>query len=198
MDNQIAFRIATGLLLGVMAIGAGRFRMRAHTEERLDRRQEGMAILILLRGLGLITWGSVLVWIVSPGALDFARMAMPDGLRWAGIGVGVVCFAWIAWVMRSLGANLTDTVVTREKAFLVTAGPYRWIRHPLYTGVVPCGVFLSMVTATWWFAGMTLVVFGLLWVRTAKEERNLVLRFGDDYQVYMAETGRFLPRVRLS
>jgi len=196
MDKSLGFRIALGVMLTGMVIGAGRYRLRSHTKERLDRRQEGIAILILLRSLGLICWGSVVLWIASPGVFEFARVGMPDGLRWTGIGVGLLCFVWIAWVMRSLGANLTDTVVTREKGYMVTAGPYRWIRHPLYTGVIPCGVFLSMVTATWWFAGMTIAVFVLLWLRTAKEERNLVLRFGDAYRVYMAETGRFLPRVR--
>ncbi len=195
MNNQLALRIALGVLLAVMMIGAGRFRLRSRTSERLDRRQEGIPILVLLRLAGLIAWGSVVVWIVSPGLLDFARVTLPPAARWSGIVVGLLCFLWIRWVMQSLGSNLTDTVVTREKAFLVMAGPYRWIRHPLYTGVIPCGVFLSLVTATWWFTLITSLIFVLLWLRTAKEERNLVARFGDAYRAYMAETGRFLPRV---
>lgn len=195
MDNQIFFRIALGALLALMISGAGRYRLRSHTKERLDRRQEGILILILLRLAGLITWGSVAVWIARPDALAFAQLDVPVSVRYAGIVIGLLCFAWIAWVMRSLGSNLTDTVVTREKAYMVTAGPYRWIRHPLYTGVIPCGVFLSMVSATWWFAALTVVIFLLLWLRTAKEERNLVLRFGDSYREYMLHTGRFLPRV---
>lgn len=195
MDNQNELRLALGVLLVVMLMGAGRFRLRSRTSEQLDRRQEGIPILILLRLAGLITWGSVVVWIVAPGVFDFARLAVPETVRWCGIGVGLLCFLWIRWVMQSLGSNLTDTVVTREKAFLVMAGPYRWIRHPLYTGVIPCGVFLSMVTETWWFAAMTSLIFVLLWLRTAKEERNLVARFGDAYRAYMAQTGRFLPRV---
>ncbi|MBS1826144.1 MAG: isoprenylcysteine carboxylmethyltransferase family protein [Acidobacteria bacterium] len=195
MDNQTGFRIALALLFLVMLVGAGRFRLRSRTKEQLDRRQEGIPMLILLRLAGLIAWGSVVVWIVSPGLFAFARVGLPDLARWCGMVVGLLCILWIGWVMRSLGANLTDTVVTREKAYLVTAGPYRWIRHPLYTGVIPSGVFLSMVTATWWFLMMTAVIFVLLWLRTAKEERNLEARFGHGYRAYMAQTGRFLPRV---
>ncbi|MFN7932753.1 MAG: isoprenylcysteine carboxylmethyltransferase family protein [Bryobacteraceae bacterium] len=195
MDNQLGFRVALSVLLVVMMLGAGRYRLRSRTAERLDRRQEGLAVLILLRLAGLVTWGSVLVWIVSPGLFAFARIELANEVRWMGIGVGLLCFLWIGWVMRSLGANLTDTVVTREKAYLVMAGPYRWIRHPLYTGVIPCGVFLSMVTATWWFAVAASLIFVLLWRRTAKEEMNLVARFGGSYRDYMAATGRFLPRM---
>jgi protein-S-isoprenylcysteine O-methyltransferase Ste14 len=195
MDNQLAFRVALSVLLVTMVVGAGRFRLRSRTSERLDRRQEGLPILILLRLAGLLTWGSVVVWIVSPAVFEFAAISLPDVVRWAGIAIGFLCFLWIRWVMQSLGANLTDTVVTREKAYLVTAGPYRWIRHPLYTGVIPSGVFLSLVTATWWFAVLTSLIFFLLWLRTAKEERNLLSRFGDDYGAYMRQTGRFLPRV---
>ncbi len=197
MDNDCdyPFRIAMAILFAVMLSGALRFRLRSHTKERLDRRQEGLSILIPLRLLGLITWVSMVVWMVRPEVLAFARVDVPDGVRWAGIGVGLCCFLWVIWVFRSLGSNLTDTVVTREKAYLVTAGPYRWIRHPLYTGVIPMGVFVSLVTATWWFAAMTLLMFALLWLRTAIEERHLVARFGESYRDYMNQTGRFLPRV---
>jgi protein-S-isoprenylcysteine O-methyltransferase Ste14 len=94
-----------------------------------------------------------------------------------------------------LGKNLTDTVVTRTKHTLVTVGPYRWIRHPLYTSAALLVLGSSLVAANWFFFVTGCVVMLLLVIRTRKEEENLVARFGDDYQSYMRRTGRFVPRL---
>lgn len=181
------------ILLGIVA-GGVRFRLRTRTAEHLDRRQEGLAILILLRLFGFTLWVSTVAWVVWPATLQWAFVPLPGPVRWGGLALGVLCLSWIVWVLRSLGSNLTDTVAIRQNAYLVTKGPYRWIRHPLYTGVIPCGVFLSLLSSTWWFAVMACVVFTMLWLRTATEERNLLARFGEGYRAYVARTGRFLPR----
>jgi len=41
----------------------------------------------------------------------------------------------LIWTLRTLGANLTDTVITRKEHTLVTSGPYRWVPHPFYDAV---------------------------------------------------------------
>ena len=101
----------------------------------------------------------------------------------------------LVWTFRSLGTNLTDTVVTRQKHTLVLVGPYRWIRHPLYTSAALLTVAISLIAANWFLCLTGVVVFCLLLVRTRIEEANLVARFGDSYRAYMQRTGRFLPRI---
>ncbi len=113
----------------------------------------------------------------------------------AGLPLTAAGFLWIHWVLRSLGANLTDTVVTRARATLVTAGPYRWVRNPLYNGLWLVGPAMTLATGRWLFAAGCVLIFTLLAVRTRKEEENLIARFGDSYRDYMARTGRFLPRL---
>ena len=55
------------------------------------------------------------------------------------------------WTFRSLGKNLTDTVVTRRQHTLVQHGPYRWIRHPLYSSAALLIAALSLIAANWFF-----------------------------------------------
>jgi protein-S-isoprenylcysteine O-methyltransferase Ste14 len=77
----------------------------------------------------------------------------------------------------------------------VTHGPYRWVRHPFY---VTAALLMASVTvlASNWLIGLTsLIVLVLLSVRTPKEERMLIERFGERYREYMARTGRFIPRI---
>jgi protein-S-isoprenylcysteine O-methyltransferase Ste14 len=121
---------------------------------------------------------------------------LPHWLRWAGLPVGLAAGAWITWMFRSLGANLTDTVTVRTGATLVTGGPYRWVRHPLYTGAAMMVVSISLLAASVYFAvGGALVVL-LLVVRTRTEEAQLEARFGEAYRAYRSRTGFLLPRLR--
>ena len=99
------------------------------------------------------------------------------------------------WTLRSLGKNLTDTVVTRKQHTLVTSGPYRWVRHPFYVcaSLVELAVFLLSANAFFLVTGG--LIFLLLALRTPVEEANLLGRFGEDYRRYMDRTGRFFPRL---
>lgn len=170
-------------------------RLRVRTSEKLDRRQEGRAILIPLRLLGTGSWISVFLYLINPRWLSWSSVELPAWLRWSGAGLGALGVIGIYWVMSSLGRNLTDTVVTRATATLVTHGPYHWIRHPLYTTAAVFFTGLSLLAATWFFLVWFFPAMVLLIVRTRIEEGKLVERFGEAYTHYMERTGRFLPRL---
>ena len=99
-------------------------------------------------------------------------------------------------VLRTLGKNITSTVETREEHELVTSGPYRWVRHPLYTVGTSFFVSLSIVAANWFMGLASLMGLVMLLIRLPKEEEKLIERFGDEYRSYMKRTGRLLPRIK--
>ena len=110
--------------------------------------------------------------------------------------IGLPTVALGIWTFRSLGRNITDTVVTRREHTLITSGPYRYVRHPFYITTALAFTANALTTANWFIASTGFAALALLVVRTATEEGKLVERFGDDYRRYMARTGRFLPRLR--
>jgi protein-S-isoprenylcysteine O-methyltransferase Ste14 len=171
-----------------------RIRSQA-SREKLDRRQEGLFILATLRPLGAVFWLGLMVWLIDPAWMAWSSAPLPVWLRWTGVGVIAMGCALLVWTFRSLGSNLTDTVVTRQKHTLVSHGPYRWIRHPLYDAAALITVAISLIAANWFLFLTGVVLMALLIVRTRIEEANLVTRFGDPYRTYMERTGRFLPRL---
>ena len=171
-----------------------RFRLKAHTKEHLDRRQEGWFVLLTLRPAGLVTFVGMVAYLVNPSSMAWAAAAFPIWLRWAGVMMGVASGMLILWTMRTLGSNLTDTVVTREQHTLVTNGPYRFVRHPFYDSVALWAGACGVMAANWFVLTATAALVSLFVVRTAREEERLVARFGDAYRRYMNATGRFLPR----
>jgi protein-S-isoprenylcysteine O-methyltransferase Ste14 len=195
-EEQIFRAVVLVSLLGVLPIGIY-YRVKSQaTRERLDRRQEGMFILTTLRPVAAACWVGMIAWLIDPRSMAWSAVSVPVAFRWAGVAVLFSGAALLIWTFRSLGPNLTDTVVTRQKHTLVMRGPYRWIRHPLYLSTALLVVAMSLVAANWFLAATGAMVCGLLVIRTRTEEGNLIVRFGDDYRQYMQRTGGFLPRVR--
>jgi protein-S-isoprenylcysteine O-methyltransferase Ste14 len=99
------------------------------------------------------------------------------------------------WVFSSLGNNISPTQATRHGHQLVTHGPYRFVRHPLYTTGTLAYLALSLITVKWWI--IVALAPGLLFVllRTPAEEDRLLETFGNDYGAYAQRTGRFVPKV---
>ena len=91
---------------------------------------------------------------------------------------------------------MSSTVETRENHELVTSGPYRWVRHPLYSVGTSFFVSLSLVAANWFIGLGSVSALVMLLIRLPKEEEKLIERFGDKYRAYMKRTGQLFPRTK--
>ena len=196
MECEQTFRVI--LILGfaaIVPIGAYHRVKSQATGEKLDRRQEGIFILVTLRPIGIASMIGLVTYMINPALMAWSSVALPSWLRWAGVVLGTTGGLLLVVTFRTLGKNLTDTVVTRAEHTLVTRGPYRWVRHPFYLATALAVVANSLVTANWFLALTGGILFGLLVLRTRTEEEKLIERFGEDYNEYMKRTGRFLPRL---
>ena len=199
MDVDDTFRLI--LLVGFVVVFpvALYHRLKARAAgDTLDRRAEGLFILVTLRPIALLRVLGVVAFVIEPSWMDWSAIGLPTYARWIGVPIGVSAAVLLIVVFRTLGPNLTDTVVTRANHTLVTAGPYRWVRHPFYCAAALALAADSLVTANWYLALTGLLTITLLAIRTRTEEEKLIERFGDRYREYMARTGRFIPRLSWS
>ena len=195
MNPDEPFHTIAGVLALVLFPMMLFFRLKSRTSERLDRRQEGLFVLLTLRPIGLVTMAALFAYFVRPASMRWAAAPFPAWLRWAGVGEAIAAGMLIVWTMRTLGRNLTDTVVTRQHHTLVVNGPYRFVRHPFYLALALWMTACSVMAANWFLLAGGLAVLSLLVIRTDAEEERLVARFGDGYREYMRRTGRFLPHL---
>jgi protein-S-isoprenylcysteine O-methyltransferase Ste14 len=191
-DNE-PFRTLLLAILVVVFPAMFYHRLRSRTSERLDRRQEGLVILVTLRLIGIVTLVGLTLYLVDPSRLAWAAAPFPAWLRWAGIAAVALGGVTIIWTVRTLGPNLTDTVVTRQHHTLVVAGPYRWVRHPFYLSIALLFGGFGLGAANWLLLAGGVLAVTLLVLRTDREEERLVARFGEAYTDYMRHTGRFVP-----
>ena len=183
------------LSIAFIAVGVYHRILAAQSGESLDRRQEGWPILIGMRLAGLASFGSAAVWLWNPSWFAWAAVPMPEWARWIGVAGFACAVVWLMWMFHTLGPNLTDTVVTRRAATFVEHGPYRYVRNPMYTGILMVGASLGLALGTWLLPIAGTLCFSILARRTRIEEGFLIARFGDQYRSYMARVGRFFPRL---
>jgi protein-S-isoprenylcysteine O-methyltransferase Ste14 len=128
--------------------------------------------------------------VVTPGIGP--GWTVPAWLRWIGFGLVAAGLAVVGVAAARLGPSLTPTPVPRAGGRLATAGLYRYVRHPIYSGVllVVVGLMVRSGTAvTVAIGAFTIVFFNQ---KAAWEEARLSERY-PDYRDYAARTPRFVP-----
>lgn len=146
-------------------------------------------------------FGILLANYISVGvAFGFYVNAVGPSLPYWFIGVGAaVAVAGVvlrAWAIATFGRFFSVVIRIEADHRLVETGPYRWIRHPSYTGMLLSLWGVALVLGT--VAGLLSVVLatGLAFsYRIAVEERMLRERFGSEYDAYARRTGRLFPRL---
>src|SRR5690348_3006930 len=109
MNDDHIFRLI--LIVGFVTIlSVGIYhRLKAATFEKLDRRQEGLFLLLSIRLLGLVQLATILTLLIDPSLLAWSSLPVPVSWRWAGVALGMVGSALFICTLRNLGKNLTDT-----------------------------------------------------------------------------------------
>ena len=197
MTSELPFRIAVVVIFLMSVLVTLYFRIQAAASgEKISRKDEGVLFALLLRTLGLGLFLSTVIWVSSPQLLEWAAMPLAPAVRWIGAVSGAACSLLMFWTLSSLGKNLTDTVVTRTTATLITTGPYRWVRHPFYVTAALLMASVTILSANFLIGTISFLVLLMLAIRTPKEEQKLIEAFGQSYRDYMQMTGRFFPRFR--
>lgn len=111
------------------------------------------------------------------------------GFGLVALGIGLVLAA-----ITALGPSLSAHPAPRGRSGLVTDGLYRWMRHPIYTGLLLATLGVSLSNGVWpqiviWAALLALLIF------KSSFEEDLLREKYDKYEAYAAKTGRFLPRL---
>jgi len=118
----------------------------------------------------------------SPPGPD--RQALADGLLTCGMG-------WAVWSLRYLDRNVSVLAQARD---VVVQGPYRWVRHPLYSGEMVSSLGLAITVNTYSALALWVALCGLQAYRAVREEQVL-LQACPAYRSYRSSTAALLPGV---
>jgi protein-S-isoprenylcysteine O-methyltransferase Ste14 len=197
MPTETLFRILLPILIVAFAVHRG-YYVKNHNQPddiTLKKRQEGIASKIS-GVLGVIGFISVIALILNPGWLAFASLSIPVWLRWGGVVLALVGFALLQWAQMTLGKSWSDTPRMRKEQALITSGPYRFIRHPIYSAFILILGSTLLISANG-FIGLAVLGMTVLEVasRIGFEESLILEYFGGQYRDYMKKAGQLIPRL---
>jgi protein-S-isoprenylcysteine O-methyltransferase Ste14 len=143
----------------------------------------GFRLVIGLAVLAAWHWGG----IGTPGAQPFWAHVAGLVLVLAGLGLAV-------WARIYLGRNWGVSMAQKQNPELVTSGPYRWIRHPIYSGVI-LAIIGTAMSMGWAVLVPGSVAAGYFVYAARREERNLETELGEPYRSYRARSKMLVPFV---
>jgi protein-S-isoprenylcysteine O-methyltransferase len=117
-------------------------------------------------------------------------------LSWIGLAMIWAGMAFRLWAIQTLGAFFRTSVVVQEGHQLVTAGPYRWLRHPSYTGAIITMTGLGLALGNWVsLLAMAVLPSIAIGFRMHVEERALTEQFGEAYREFRKTRSAVIPGV---
>ena len=133
-------------------------------------------------------------------AYDWLRLRILPCNLWIenlGIAVTAAGLLFAIWARFHLGRNWSGQVTVKVGHELIRSGPYRWVRHPIYSGMILALIGTAINKGQ--LGGFVAVV--LLWIgftlKSRKEERFMATTFGQKYEQYSQSTGAIVPRLKL-
>jgi protein-S-isoprenylcysteine O-methyltransferase Ste14 len=182
--------LAFWLLVNLASFGFEFVQWQQRRVEATTADRGSYALLLTCAVTGLVWLG--LAPIIAPAA-----MIRPSSAAFAvGMTMFLAGFAMRRWSEMTLGRYFTFTVMTSADQPVITSGPYRFVRHPGYTGVLLIVIGAGLVNGNWLgTVGWTLLVLLPLLYRIHVEENALLIALGDRYGAYAARHKRLLPLI---
>jgi protein-S-isoprenylcysteine O-methyltransferase Ste14 len=122
-------------------------------------------------------------------------LAQHDVVRWAGVALYVLALGGMEWAEASLGRQFSVQVMVQEGHRLVTGGPYRYLRHPRYLGILGFAAGYALVFRSWLGLALAVPLLVVLLWRIHDEEALMGREFGDEWAAYRARSWRLVPFV---
>lgn len=149
----------------------------------------------LSRGVHVVLTNAALLLVIAPVASFGRFIPMATPIMAIGLAIEAAGLFLSIWARRHLGRHWSGEITIKVDHELIRSGPYKLLRHPIYTGI------LTMYAGTALVIGTRLALIGVAlgalayWRKIRLEEANLSAAFGPDYAAYRRETWALVPGV---
>jgi protein-S-isoprenylcysteine O-methyltransferase Ste14 len=168
--------------------------------DRVGEKQESSehGTLRLLRLCILAVTFALLFWNkTAVGFLGHRFVPALSGFAEAGSVLATVGLLLAVWARVHLSIYWSDKVVLQTNHLLIRSGPYAYLRHPIYSGVLLAVLGTALVVGEWRGAVAFAILLTNYVIKAGREERILAQRFGAEFQDHVGRTGFLWPRLRL-
>ena len=197
MTLEWVFQLMQGIFFVGFILHRAYYNRKYPPDERatLEEQQKGIPEQ-LANFLSLPALIGTLLYIFYPNWMEWSAFYLPDWSRWLGALIALGGFGLLEWSHRALGKNWSDQPRITEGQSFVTDGPYRRVRHPIYTAFLMILGSSLLISANWFIGGLWIIMTAVdIRSRIKFEEEKLLARFGEEYQAHRKKTGALLPKL---
>jgi len=175
------------IFMAVWLLAAISTKRSVYRESRAQRLRYS---ILLIAGYFLLIRGHRLAYPLSARVIP--RMEI---IAWAGVVLCLAGLSFCIWARAILGRNWSGAVTLKEEHELIERGPYRLVRHPIYSGLL--AMFLATAIVLGHVGGIIglVLVFISFWIKLSDEERVMLKQFPDQYAAYQRRVKRIIPFV---
>ncbi len=194
MTQEYSYKIIYGTLFLIFILI--RIPWTREIKKNVNKRKKGVIREKFLTAMVAVgTMIVPLVWIFS-GLFQGAAMDLPPVVRISGIITAILSMWLFHEVHKTLGKNWSPILEIREGHTLIKQGPYKKIRHPMYTQIWIWVIAQFLIASNWIVGAAGLIPWSFLYfIRVPKEEKMMQEEFGEEYLAYMEQTGRIFPKL---
>ena len=180
-------RVCWIIFLAVWLLAAISTKRSVYRESRAQRLRYS---ILLIAGYFVLIRGHRLPYPLSARVIPDIEI-----IAWVGIVLCVGGLSFCIWARVTLGRNWSGAVTLKEGHELIERGPYRLVRHPIYTGLI--AMFLATAMVLGHVAGIAglVLVFVSFWIKLRDEEKVMLKQFPDQYAAYQQRVKRIIPFV---
>jgi protein-S-isoprenylcysteine O-methyltransferase Ste14 len=187
---SLALDIISGCWLVFVAIWVIAAVSTKRTVYRETRTQRLRYWVLLVVAYFLLLYGRRLPYPLNVGIIPHVAPT-----AWAAVVLCVIGLAFALWARVTLGRNWSGVVTLKEEHELVERGPYRFVRHPIYSGMLIMFFATALVQRhVAGFAGV-LLMFASFWIKLGREEKLMLQQFPERYRAYQQRAKRIIPFV---
>jgi len=205
LANELLFRaIFTALWLIVIAnLAHVRYATREPADKLIDHkgRHDRRTHIVVMAFLASFLFGGIILYAILPSWIAFLSIPLPAWFRFIMGCVAALTIPFTLWGYWTLGKNWVHALepskfIERKEENLVTGGPYRYVRNPIYLGDFTFGIAAALLASNWLILLPEAFIVILVYGQIDGEERMLMERFGDEYREYVKRTPRFIPKFK--
>lgn len=196
-DHPGSFAAEPARPLIVVALFLGRIAMSGAYRFRIDTRSEAKAQVLLPITVITVTASAMfgLPYLdARPDLLPALHLELL-GARWIGLALFGGGIALQAWSTVTLGKWFSPRIAIQPEHQLIQTGPYAWIRHPFYTGLLACLIGFPAAFGSWVGLPVAAAALGVVLYRVRVEERLLAEAFGEEFAALETRTKALVPFV---
>jgi protein-S-isoprenylcysteine O-methyltransferase Ste14 len=195
LPATIAFVVAVAVFVVFQVIASGS-SLRSKETSEVERTDRGsLFVVVITSGVGV-----ALAAVLATKVLGATVATGSETARYLVFSVGILAIlagsALRQWAVATLGSSFTFDVRVARDQRIISSGPYRWLRHPSYSGLLLALVGLGLALGNWLSIAVLVVLptAGIVW-RISVEEDALRRSLGDEYEDFATSRKRLIPKV---